>query len=167
MKKLFSVLVFLMVSFVVDAQTMKFGYFSFDTVLKSMPEYVVAQRDLADLRSKYILEAKRVEDEFNKKYEQFLDGQRDFAPSILRKRQAELQELMDKNVTFKQDSKHLLEQAENDMLTPLKNKLSAAVKKIGAEHGYAFVLNTDGDAVPYVDSSFGEDINVLVKDALK
>ena len=37
---------------------------------------------------------------------------RDFAPSILQKRQAELQEMMEKNVAFKNESKRLLAQAD-------------------------------------------------------
>ena len=35
------------------------------------------------------------------------------------------------------------------------------------ERGYAFVLNTDGDACPYVDSTKGDDISVIIADALK
>ena len=78
--------------------TIKYGYLSYQEVLKFMPEYAVAQTKLADLKQKYDNEMKRVEDEFNKKYEQFLEGQKDFAPTILRKRQVELQELIAKNI---------------------------------------------------------------------
>ncbi len=47
---------------------------------------------------------KRATDEFNLKYEAFLDGLKDFAPAIRMKRQAELQELMEKNMAFKQEA---------------------------------------------------------------
>ena len=97
MKKLFLLLAFTALTLSANAQTpLKYGYFSFSEALKAMPAYAVAERNMADLRAKYAEEGKRVEDEFNKKYEQFLDGQRDFAPSILQKRQAELQEMMEK-----------------------------------------------------------------------
>src|SRR3712207_1556066 len=103
MKKLLLLLSFMLLPFAADAQVLhlKIGYFSMDSVLQAMPEYVASQKNIADLTAKYEAETKRVEAEFNKKYEEFLDGQRDFAPSILKKRQAELQELMDKNVAFK------------------------------------------------------------------
>ena len=104
---------------------------------------------------------------FNKKYEQFLDGQRDFAPLILQKRQAELQEMMEKNVAFKNESKRLLAQADAESKAALKVRLRAIVARIGADRGYAFILNTDNDAVPYVNNIVGEDINALVKDAVK
>ena len=72
-----------------------------------------------------------------------------------------------KNLKFKEEAKRLLSQAENDAFAPLKRKLNATVKKIGMERGYAFVLNTDGDACPYVDSTKGDDISVIIADALK
>ncbi len=75
--------------------------------------------------------------------------------------------VLQKNLKFKEEAKRLLSQAENDAFAPLKRKLNATVKKIGMERGYAFVLNTDGDACPYVDSTKGDDISVIIADALK
>ena len=161
MKKLFLAFAFMAMTLTASAQTpLKYGYFSFSEALKAMPAYAIAERDMASLRAKY-------EEDFNKKYEQFLDGQRDFAPSILQKRQAELQEMMEKNVAFKNESKRLLAQADTESKAALKVRLRAIVARIGADRGYAFILNTDNDAVPYVNNAVGEDINALVKDAVK
>lgn len=168
MKKLFLAFAFMAMTIAANAQTpLKYGYFSFSEALKAMPAYAIAERDMASLRAKYEEEGKRVEEDFNKKYEQFLDGQRDFAPSILQKRQAELQEMIEKNVAFKKESKRLLDQADAESKAALKVRLRAIVARIGADHGYAFILNTDNDAVPYVNNAVGEDINAIVKDAVK
>lgn len=165
MKKLFLLIVLGVLSLTANAQT-RFGYFSFDNVLKSMPDYVMAQRSIDDLRQKYDAEMKRAEDEFNSKYEEFLDVQKDLVPAILRKRQAELQEMMQKNINFKNESQRLLKQAEADALAPVKNKLYNALTKVGQAQGYAFILNTDGDACPYVNPEMGEDATELIKEAL-
>ncbi len=149
------------------AQQKMFGYFSYDEAIKEMPEYVLVQENLNDLKSKYDQEMKRVEDEFNRKYEDFLDGRNDFAPTILQKRQTELQELLKKNVAFKAEAQRLLQQAEVDALAPLKKKLQDVLDKIGSERGYAFILNTDGDACPYINPEMGEDVSQLVKEALR
>ncbi len=146
---------------------MKFGYFSYEEAFKSMPEYALAQANLNDLKSKYDAETKRVEEEFNRKYEEFLDGQSDFAPTILQKRQTELQELLKKNVAFKAESAKLLKKAETDSFAPLREKLANVVEKIGAERGLAFILNTDGDACPYINPEMGEDLSQLIKEALR
>lgn len=165
MKKLFLLIVLGVLSLTANAQT-RFGYFSFDNVLKSMPDYVMAQRSIDDLRQKYDVEMKRAEDEFNSKYEEFLDVQKDLVPAILRKRQAELQEMMQKNINFKNESQRLLKQAEADAFAPVKNKLYNALTKVGQAQGYAFILNTDGDACPYVNPEMGEDATELIKEAL-
>lgn len=165
MKKLFLLIVLGVLSLTANAQT-RFGYFSFDNVLKSMPDYVMAQRSINDLRQKYDAEMKRAEDEFNSKYEEFLDVQKDLVPAILRKRQAELQEMMQKNINFKNESQRLLKQAEADAFAPVKNKLYDALTKVGQAQGYAFILNTDGDACPYVNPEMGEDATELIKEAL-
>lgn len=140
----------------------KFGYFNLTTLMKAVPEYAIAQKNIADLRVKYDAETKRSEDEFNKKYEEFLDGQRDFAPTILQKRQAELQNMMERNVAFKKESQRLLAQAEQDAMTPVKNKILVAVQRLGRERGYAFVLNADNDALPYIDMAYGDNLNDVI-----
>ena len=162
MKKLFLLIVLGVLSLTANAQT-RFGYFSFDNVLKSMPDYVMAQRSINDLRQKYDAEMKRAEDEFNSKYEEFLDVQKDLVPAILRKRQAELQEMMQKNINFKNESQRLLKQAEADAFAPVKNKLYNALTMVGQAQGYAFILNTDGDACPYINPEMGEDATEAIR----
>lgn len=165
MKK-FLLFLFMMALPIMASAQIRFGYFSYETVLKQMPDYLLAQRSVDDLRLKYESEMKRAEQDFNAKYEEFLEVQRDLVPSILRKRQTELQEMMDKNIEFKKDAQRLLKQAETDAYVPVKKKLNEAVAKIAAEHGYAFVLNTDGDACPYVNPELGEDATELIKAAI-
>ena len=147
--------------------SIKFGYLSYQTAIKAMADYNLVQQRLADLKGQYQAEAKRVEDEFNRKYEEFLDGQRDFPKSILQKRQSELQELMEKNINFKNSSRELLAQAETDALAPLYAKLNAILAAIGQERGYAFILDTDVKALPFINPDMGEDINDIVKDAIQ
>lgn len=164
MKKQLLFLFLLMMPFVAQAQQMlpKFGYFNLSTLMKAVPEYATAQKNIADLRVKYDEETKRSEDEFNKKYEEFLDGQRDFAPTIMQKRQAELQDMMEKNIAFKKEAQRLLAQAEQDAMAPVKGKVFDAIRKLGLERGYAFILNADGDALPYVDMTYGDNLNDAV-----
>ncbi len=136
----------------------RFGYLSCDSVLHAMPEYNVAMKNLNELKAKYDSEMKRVEDEFNSKYELFLEGQSDFAPSIRQKRQAELQELMEKNIAFKKEATRLLEQAKLEALSQLKKTIQANITRIGLQRGLAFVVNTDGDNMPFLNTIMGEDI---------
>lgn len=163
MRKTVITLFALLFTVVLQAQDFKFGVFSYDAVIQSMPDYVAAQQNLAQLRSQYDAETKRTEDEFNVKYEAFLEEQASLAPTIRNKRQLELQDMMERGIIFKKEAKRLLEQAETDALTPVKNRLSETVKRLGRERGYAFILNADSEAVPYMSADQGEDITEVLK----
>ncbi len=151
----------------VQQGALRFGYFSFKEVFHTMPGYAIAKHNMDDLKAKYDAETKRSEDEFNSKYEEFLDGQRNFAPTILQKRQAELRELMAKNIAFKAEAERLLAQAETEAYAPLKAQIKNALQRVGKEKGFAFIMNADDDVLPYTDSTQGEDITALLKEKLK
>ena len=145
-----------------QAAALRYGYLSVDSVLHSLPDYTIAKHKLSDLKAKYDAEMKRVEDEFNTKYQFFLQDQQELAPSILQKRQAELQELMDKNVAFKAKARQLLQEAEPEALSPIRDKVTTAIRLVGEQRGLALVLNTDNNAAPFLNPTFGEDITAAV-----
>ena len=152
---------------IVAQPALRFGYFSFEQVFHTMPGYAIAKHNMDELRGKYDEETKRVETEFNSKYEEFLDGQRSYAKSILEKRQAELRELMEKNIAFKAEAARLLKKAEEEAYAPLKAKMNAALQQIGKENGFAFILNTDNNATPYLSAEMGVDITEALKEKMK
>jgi outer membrane protein len=162
MKKILLSFFFMALPLLASAQ-LKFGYFSYQAAFSSMPGYAIAKKNLSTLSGQYNDEMRRAEEEFNKKYEEFLDGQSELAPSILQKRQSELQELMNRNLAFKEEAQRLLKQAEEEAYAPLRQKLADTLKRIGKEQGYALILNTDNDACPYIDPEQGEDITPLIK----
>ena len=110
-----------------------------------MPEYAKAKQELEVLKQKYEQEAVRGEEEFQRKFVEFLQGQKEFPQSIMQKRQLELQNLMDNGVSFRIQVGQLLEQAEKDLLAEVDKKLKQAILEVGVEQGYGLVLNTDGN----------------------
>ena len=150
-----------------DSLSIRFGYLSYGQALRAMPGYALVQEKMAGLRQQYEAEMQRVTDEFNRKYEEFLEGQHEFPKTILQKRQTELQELMTRNVAFKEESRRQLADAEREALAPLKIRLAETVARIASDRGLALVVNTDSDACPYINPTWGENLNQLVTDALK
>ena len=140
--------------------TLKIRYLSYEKALKALPDYALQQKKLADLRAQY-------ETEFNQKYEEFLDGQKDFPKTILLKRQTELKEMMERNVAFRNDSRRELQQAETEAMQPLRRQLNELLAKLAKEQGFSLILNTDGDACPYIDGTVGEDIMPMVVERLR
>lgn len=156
------VLVLCMLPLAASAQS-KFGYVNYDEVMKAMPEYTEAQNNLNMLKDNYQSELKRSEDEFDKKYTEFLDGQKDFPKSILMKRQKELQNLMDQTIEFKKNVKDLLSEAEKNLMAPVKKKLDESIAAIAQEKGLDFILNTEGNACPYINASTGVNVTDILK----
>jgi len=174
MKKTILFLLLTVVSLAVSAQdaqpkdslAFKFGYLSYDSVMVAVPDYTELKTNMAQLREQYEAEQKRVENDFNKKYEEFLDGQASFPKTILQKRQSELQEMLDRNIEFKKQSQKMLSEAEANMMEAIKTTINMAVNIIAQERGYAFVLNTDKEAVTFINPALGEDITEAVKQLL-
>ena len=144
------------------AQPLKFGYLSYDNVLRQMPEYAMAQQNVANLKAKYDQEATRGEEEFQRKFSEFLQGQKDFPENILIKRQAELQALMESGLKFRQEASELLSKAEGELMATVQGKLNEAIQAVGTEGGYGYILNTDGNSCPYINPALGENITSLV-----
>lgn len=146
---------------------LKFGFLSYDTIIQSMDDYAFVESGMQALQEQYAAEQKRVEDEFNKKYEEFLDGQRDFPQTILQKRQMEPRSLMEKNIAFKKESQRLLAEAREKAMQPLKTRLADALARVGSSRGLAFIINTDQNALPWMNITMGEDVTEAVLEALK
>ena len=175
MKKLFTILCLSLTCLTLGAQNTgaqaqvqvpQFGYLSYNSVFQLMPEYAQAREDFAALKAKYDAEATRAEEEFQRKFAEFLNGQKDFPQSIMLKRQAELQDLMDRSIAFRKETTRLLADAEKRMQEPITATLNQAIYDVAAERGLIYVLNTDGNAVPFIHPQVGVDITQAVLDKL-
>lgn len=165
MKRLVFILPLLLFCISGQAQ-IQFGYVSYEQVLKEMPEYAKATQDLAALKAKYEAEAQKGEEEFQQKFVDFLQGQKDFPQAIMQKRQAELQALMDNGVAFRMKSQELIAQAEKDLMQEAQKRLNRALLEVGVELGYGFILNTDGNNCPYINPVVGVDVTNIVRKKL-
>ena len=149
------------------AQQAKIGYFSYKAILEDMPDYVTAMLGVETLRKQYDEELKAASDEFNEKYELFLDQQSMLDEPIKQKRQADLQSLLDRNTQFRNESMRLLRQAEQDALAPVKQKLNKAIQSVGYSGAFLLIVNTDSEACPYIDSNSAEDVTAKIKSYIR
>ncbi len=166
-KTLFILALCLITALSTHAQTVKIGYFSYDSLLHAMPDYAVVQTNIDNLRKQYADELKAAQDEFNEKYELFLDQQASLAESIRMKRQGDLQALLERNEQFGHEAERLLRQAEDDAMKPLHQKLNDAIAKAGDANGYAVIINTDSNAAPYIAPTMAEDATEAITAAMQ
>jgi len=162
LKKTIILFVLLVAGALVTSAQTKFGYISYSSIVKALPEYAQTKQQLDVLKSKYDNEIKRSESEFNAKYADFLQGQKDFPHNILMKRQKELQLLMDQSLAYRKEVENILTEAEKKMLAPLLYKVKTAIKHISVVEKLAYVINIDNDNLLYVDEQQGEDLTTKV-----
>ena len=149
-----------------QAQTpVRMASLSHDAVMQRMPQYHEAQKSLKALRAQYEAEAKRSEEDFQRKFVEFIDGQKEFPQTILMKRQNELQNMLESNAKFRLKVQDLLAKAEKDLTSDVLAVLKEAVQAVATEEGYALVLNTDDAGISFVAEGVTTDITekVLLK----
>lgn len=141
----------------------RFGFLDYRAVFESMPEYDAAQKSLEEIKAKYDAETLHNEEDFRRMYLEFLQGQKEFPQTIMLKRQKELQNAMERGIQFRNDISQLLTNAQRELELPIIAKLDSAIKLVGIEKGYEYIMNTDAHAFPFINMNLGEDITELVR----
>lgn len=158
MKQLF-IAILSFISLTVAAQTAPFfGTISYDSIVKSMPEYIELHQLLNDLQKQYDAELANAEKEFNEKYELFLEQQGGMEKAIRLKRQSELQLMLENNASFRTECKRKLTEQENAAMVTINSKVQEAIKRVGDEKGLIAIINTDNNACPYTNPNFAVDV---------
>ena len=85
------------------AQT-KFAHLNSQEVVVVMPEFLKAQADLEAMAKKYQEEMQRTQDEFQKKYQEFLAQADSLPKNIAERRQKELQDMAQRQEQFQQEA---------------------------------------------------------------
>ena len=130
-------------------------------------DYMLVLTKYALIIFSFVVVERSLRSMFNEKYENFIENINGMASAIREKRQSELQSILERNIAFKQESERLLAKAEEEALAPLRNKLDNAIKALGSENNYIVILNTDNNAVPYINPMMGEDVTEILIDRIR
>ena len=149
-----------------NAQKGQFGYISFNSTLKLMPEYLDAESNLQKIQADYHEEIERSKREFERQYIEFMLEQDHLSPSIVAKRQKELQLLMDNNAQFRDRVQSELEAKRAELLVPLKKKLLEAVSTVCIKQGLDYVIDIGAGTYLFINEERGIDISLQVYKAL-
>lgn len=139
-----------------------FGQVSTSKILTRMPQYLAVQKNLKALKEQYEAEAKKSENDFQRKFEEFMQGQKEFPKTILEKRQNELQNMLETNASFRIKVQALLKEAEKSMMADVKAELNDAITIAAQDRGISIVYDLDGGSVPYIVPGLATDITTDV-----
>lgn len=143
----------------------KFGHFDSSVIVKAMPEYAQSQTEIQNLSNQFEDELKRMQDELQKKGQEY-DRQHDSLPdNVKKRREQELQELYQRIQQTTQDDRDSLQSASAKKMQEITQKIVAAVKAVGDEGKYVYIMDTTG-GIPYISSTLSEDVTKKIREKL-
>jgi outer membrane protein len=162
MKKLI-VLLLVMLPLCAFAQE-KIAFVNSQEIVPNMPEFVAMQKQLSDMEAQYKKELKVMEDEYNKKYADFVQQQDSLTENIKVRRQQELQDIQERSNNFVQQSQQDFQKKQQELFAPIQDKVKKAISAVGAEKGYTYIIDPQAilytgtgavDATPFVKTKLG------------
>lgn len=169
MKKLFLTLFIalsLSLSNTVVAQTaQQIGFVNSSEILAAMPEKGQASATLSELNSKYKIEFTSMQNDYNKKYSDFISYQTSMAESIRIRRMQELKELENKINDFMKIAQEDIDTQEQLLLNPLRQKVKEAIYQVGVEKGLICIYDLANPTIAFVTPD-AMNVTSLVKEKL-
>lgn len=150
-----------------SVQAQKFGYVNSGSVLEAMPEVKEAESNLDALGKQLQAKGEKMMQDFQLKYQE-LDRKvqaGEITPKDQETQTAALEEERNKILQYDQDMQKQLADKKEALLTPILDKVKAAIDTVAKENGYTYVF--DGSpgigVILYADESTNITPLVLTK----
>ena len=130
--------------------------------MMAMPEITAMQETMKQMNDKYAGEMKTMEDEFQKKYTDYIAQQDSMTENIKLRRTQELENIRQRVENFTQVAQQDMNKKQQELLAPIQDKLRNAIKAVGDEKGYAYIIDNNPGIVLYTGNA-AIDATPLVK----
>lgn len=165
MKKLFLALVLVLFpSLMMSAQTQqKIGIVDTQAIIMAMPETKSMQTELDALMKKYEDSIVAMQKEYQTKFEEFVAQQETMVESIKVRKQQEIEDMAKRIQELNGVAQQDIQKKQTELFAPIQNKVRDAINKVGAENGFAYLL--DASQMIYVGTT-GIDATAMVRTKL-
>lgn len=140
----------------------KFGHLNAQDIIQVMPDYTKAKTEIDALQKQYEADLKGMQDELQKKSQDFEAQEKTLPDNIKQRRQQELQEMYQKIQQSFQDNQQALAKASQEKMAAISAKITEAIKAVGTEGGYVYIMDVAG-GVPYISTTLSTDVTAQVK----
>jgi outer membrane protein len=146
-----------------EAVAQKLGHLDAQEVLLSLPERAEAQASIEAAAGEYETEVARMQSELETKFADYQAKASTWPDAIRQQKERELQQLdaglQEFGVTIQND----LAQMEQQLLSPMIERVRKAIEDVGKEQGYTYIFDTSTGVTLY---NGGDDVTDLVKTKL-
>ena len=143
----------------------KIGSVNTQEILLLMPEIKQAQTTLEAVSKQYEEEFQNLQNEFNKKLQEYQALAQDTPESIRQRREQDLQELDTKISNFQEAAGRDMSNQQEQLMVPIREKVMSAIKSVGDENGFSYIFDLASPSIVYTGKD-AIDITPLVKQKL-
>ena len=147
------------------AQSLKFGHIDSNKLLAIMPEKEEAQKQIQAAAAEYDTQIKAMREEAQTLINAYVEQRDGLAEAVRADKEKEIQNLQTRMQEFDGFAQQALQKKQNELLKPIFDKASAAIKAVGAENGFIYVFDSSTGVILY-NSNNSVDIMPLVKTKL-
>ncbi len=144
----------------------KFAHFNSADIIPNMKEYAAAQTEFETLAKQYDEDLKRMQDEFQKKNDDYNKEAAKLLDNVKQRREQELSELYQRIQQTYQDNQAAIQKVQQEKLQAIQELVMAAIKKVGEAGGYIYIVDTSTGAIPFVSTTLSTDVSPEIKKAL-
>jgi len=166
MKKLIALVVVMLLPLGMFAQDAKIAYVNTQEIMAAMPEMADMEKKLADLNEEYTAELKKMDEEYTKKYQDYIAAQDSLTENIKLRRMEELEHMQQRMQQLYQTAQQDIPRKQEELYMPVYQRMMDAVKAVGNEKGYTYILSLNQnnllytganalDATPFVKTKLG------------
>ena len=145
MKKILVILA-LVLPMMVSAQ--KYGHVNTTELFQLMPEVNQVKAQMDTIQSQYENQLTMMQEELQRKYQDYQQNEATMPDAIKQMRQQELQEMQSRIQTFYSTAEQDIQKKQQELLAPIHEKLTKAIKAVGERDGYTYIF--DSAAMVYI-----------------
>ena len=142
----------------------KFGHVNTQEIIQAMPEFTKAQNEIKALQEQYEADLKSMNDEFQKKLEDYQKNGSTLPDNIKQRREQELQDMDTKIRQSYQDNQQALQKASSEKMQAIQAKVLDAIKAVGQAGSFTYIAEMG--SLPYISTTLSTDITAQVKTKL-
>ena len=152
----------LMLPMAISAQ--KFGHVNTQELFAMMPEVNKVRLTMDTINNQYENQLASMNEEFQRKYQDYMAQEATMAEAIKQIRQQELQEMQQRIQLFYQTAEQDIQKKQQELLAPVHEKMTKAIKAVGDREGYTYIF--DSAAMVHIGAD-ATDVMPAVKRELK
>ena len=124
----------------------KFGKVNTQTIMQALPDVAKANGELEALQKQKDNELKAMQEEFQRKADEYQKGASTMNATAKQQKETELQGLQQKIQQAYQDGQQELQKKSNELMHPIVAKVRAAIDAVGKAGNYTYIFE-EGSAV--------------------